>query len=97
MCIKITDPLRIALCSAIVFAGPALFSSAAVRSLESDSLANQVFKIKVVDRQTGRGVPLIELKTTNHISYVTDSGGIVAFYEPGLVNLNVFFLISGHG
>ncbi len=97
MSIKITGPLRIALCSAIVFAGPALFSSAATRSHEPDLLANQVFQIKVVDQQTGRGVPLIELKTTNHLSYVTDSGGIVAFYEPGLVNQNVFFHISGHG
>ena len=97
MYMKVTDPLRIALCSAIVFAGPALFSSAAVRSHESDSLANQVFKIKVVDQQTGRGVPLIELKTTNHLSYVTDSHGIIAFYEPGLTNQNIFFHISGHG
>ena len=49
-----------------------------------DSLC-KYFKIQVVDRQTGRGVPLVELRTTNNIRYFTDSHGIVAFYEPGLM------------
>jgi hypothetical protein len=28
------------------------------------------FKIQVVDRQTGRGVPLVQLRTTNNIRYL---------------------------
>ena len=55
------------------------------------------FKIQVVDRQTGRGVPLVELRTTNNIRYFTDSHGIVAFYEPGLMDMEVFFFIESHG
>ncbi|MHC4559345.1 MAG: hypothetical protein ACYTFW_22820, partial [Planctomycetota bacterium] len=43
------------------------------------------FKIQVEDRQTGRGVPLVELRTVNNIRYFTDSNGIVAFFEPGLM------------
>ena len=55
------------------------------------------FKIKVVDAQTGQGVPLVELETTNNLLYVTDSNGIVAFQEPGLMNRKVFFTIKSHG
>jgi hypothetical protein len=51
--------------------------------------SSQYFTIKVVDDQTGRGVPLVELRTTNEISYFTDSNGIVAFYEPGLMGQTV--------
>lgn len=55
------------------------------------------FVIKVVDEQTHRGVPLIELKTTNDVCWYTDSNGIVAFVEPGVMNQRVFFLVKGHG
>ncbi|WP_165226537.1 hypothetical protein [Aquisphaera insulae] len=50
-----------------------------------------------MDDETGRGVPLIELKTTNQIRYVTDSNGVVAFDEPGLLGRKVHFEIKGHG
>lgn len=55
------------------------------------------FRIQVVDESTGRGIPLVELETVNHIRYVTDSNGIVAFDEPGLFGRKVFFHISSHG
>jgi hypothetical protein len=51
----------------------------------------------VVDDQTGRGVPLVELETTYNGKYVTDSSGFVAFSEPGLMNQKVFFTITSHG
>jgi hypothetical protein len=56
-----------------------------------------VFRIQVVDEQTGRGVPLVELKTVNQVRYVTDSNGVVAFDEPGLFDRKVFFSVSSHG
>ncbi len=55
------------------------------------------FKITVVDEQTGRGVPLVELMTTNDIRYYTDNNGIIAFYEPGLMDQEVYFYIKSHG
>jgi hypothetical protein len=55
------------------------------------------FAIHVVDAETGRGVPLIELRTTNDIRLVTDSNGIAAFSEPGLLGQTVFFHVAGHG
>ncbi|RIX59655.1 hypothetical protein D3P08_05850 [Paenibacillus nanensis] len=59
--------------------------------------AVEPFSIRVVDSETGRGIPAVELRTTNHISYYTDSAGYVAFNEPGLMNDTVFFHMSSHG
>jgi hypothetical protein len=55
------------------------------------------FAITVVDAQTGRGVPLIELKTVHGVRLVTDSNGVAAFHEPGLMDQTVFFHVAGHG
>lgn len=55
------------------------------------------FKITVVDAQTGRGVPLVELRTVSNIRYVTDSRGVAAFHEPGLMDQEVFFFVRSHG
>ena len=59
--------------------------------------AGKPFQITIVDDQTRRGVPLVELKTVNDISYFTDSNGVVAFHEPGLMGKDVFFHVSSHG
>src|SRR5262245_55882698 len=55
------------------------------------------FKITVVDAQTGRGVPLVELRTVNQARYVTDSNGIVAIRDPELMGQSVFFSVKSHG
>ncbi len=55
------------------------------------------FGIRVVDDQTSRGVPLVELETVNHLRWVTDSGGWVAIHEPGLMGQRVFFFVRSHG
>jgi hypothetical protein len=55
------------------------------------------FAIEVVDDATGRGVPLVELTTTGGITYVTDSAGLVAFDEPGLMHERVHFMVHSHG
>jgi hypothetical protein len=59
--------------------------------------AGKYFKITVVDDETGRGVPLVELRTVNQLRYYTDSNGIVAFHEPGLMGQPVFFHVRSHG
>jgi hypothetical protein len=58
---------------------------------------NPYFAITVIDDQTGRGVPLVELRTVNGLRYYTDSAGVVAFHEPGLMGQRVFFHVSSHG
>ena len=55
------------------------------------------FHIQVVDAESGRGVPLVELETVNNIQLVTDSAGNIAFLEPGLMDREVFFHVRSHG
>jgi len=57
----------------------------------------QPFGIQVVDEQTHRGVPLVELKTTSNVSFFTDSGGWAAIDDPAMLGRRVFFLVSSHG
>lgn len=59
--------------------------------------AEAPFGIRTVDAETGRGIPLVELETVNHLRFVTDSAGWVAFAEPGLMERPVFFQVSSHG
>lgn len=59
--------------------------------------AGDYFVIQVVDSDTGRPVPLVELRTVHQVRYYTDSAGIVAFYEPGLMDADVYFHVGGHG
>lgn len=40
---------------------------------------------------------MVELKTVNEVRFYSDSNGIIAFYEPGLMNQEVFFHIFSHG
>lgn len=55
------------------------------------------FQIRVIDAETEHGIPLVELETVNQILHVTDSNGIVAFNEPGLMNQEVYFSIRSPG
>src|ERR1700677_4619397 len=79
-----------------VIVGLSLVSGAAVGQVQPPPRP-RAFRIQVVDEETGRGVPLVELRTVNQIRYVTDSNGVVAFDEPGLFDRKVFFTISSHG
>jgi hypothetical protein len=55
------------------------------------------FELQVVDAQTGRGVPLVELQLVDQTKYFTDSAGRAAIDEPGLENEVVFFHVRSHG
>src|ERR1043165_7025927 len=59
--------------------------------------SNPYFAIEVVDQETGRGLPLVELKTVNSVAYWTDSGVLVAFNEPGLMGEEVYFHVQSPG
>lgn len=79
----------VALSSGIVAAMAALTTAA------DDAL--RPFGIRVVDDATGRGVPLVVLRTTSNLEFVTDSNGYVAIDEPDLLGQKVFFGVSSHG
>lgn len=64
---------------------------------QSQAYNEELFSIRVVDAETGRGIPAVELRTVNNIRFYTDSAGYAAFDEPGLMNETVFFHLSSHG
>ena len=49
------------------------------------------FRVRVIDEATGRGVPLVRLQTVDNIVYVTDSAGMAAIDEPGLMGQKAWF------
>ena len=75
---------------AVAFVGANVISAGAAET-------NAFFKIRVLDADTGRGVPLVELKTVSQARYYTDSAGVVAFNEPGLMGREVWFGVWSHG
>lgn len=64
---------------------------------DSSQARPRYFVIKVTDDRTGRGIPLVELRTVHQLRFVTDSNGVVAFDEPGLMDQRVFFFVESHG
>lgn len=82
-------------CLALLPAGaPAVGAELAPSELPSEKGWHE---IQVVDAQTRRGVPCVELETVDHLRFVTDSAGRVAFSEPGLMSQTVFFFVRSHG
>src|SRR5262245_25607431 len=75
----------------------ALALCAARGTLAADPPPGQWAEVRVGDAAPGRGVPLVELETVNHLRFVTDNAGRVAFYEPGLMGREVFFTVRSHG
>lgn len=59
--------------------------------------ASRYFEIDVIDDATGRGVPLVELRTVDDVRYYTDSAGIVAVDDPELIGQTVYFKIQSPG
>ncbi|MBN1952095.1 MAG: hypothetical protein JW801_12915, partial [Bacteroidales bacterium] len=58
---------------------------------------SDLFIIEVVDMETGRGVPMVEFRTTSKELYVSDSNGIIAFDDATLLGQEVFFSVFSHG
>ena len=57
----------------------------------------QLFRIDVIDAATGRGVPLIELRTPDGASWWTDNQGIVAFDDLTSMGRRLRFEVRGDG
>ena len=66
-------------------------------ALSARALLADGYRIQVVDAETGRGVPLVELTPQNGTRVVTDSNGIVAFNQAALMNQNVPFDFRSYG
>ena len=66
-------------------------------SLPVQAAPQDGFGLRVLDAETGRGVPLVELKTVSDEVFVTDSNGFAAINEPALMNQKVYFAVKSHG
>jgi hypothetical protein len=78
-------------CSIDMVGKVALVCFAVWAMASTDFPARQYAEIRVLDAQTGRGVPLVELETVHHVRFVTDNAGRVAIAEPDLLDREVFF------
>src|SRR4051794_31492390 len=72
-------------------------ASASAAVPQTRPAATQPFAIHIVDDQTGRGVPLVELATVSSVRFVTDSAGYAAIDDPALLGRRVFFGVTSHG
>jgi hypothetical protein len=59
--------------------------------------AQGLYGIEVVDGQTGRGVPMVELSTTSGERFITDSNGLIALNAPELMGRRTWFSVASHG
>ncbi len=54
-------------------------------------------RINIVDEENGWPVPLVELRTTHQVRFVSDNAGVIAFDLPELMNTETWFHVEGHG
>ena len=56
------------------------------------------FRIRVIDKETGRGVPMVRFAVdAASIDHYADSAGVIAFDEAGLMGEDVYFRVEGFG
>lgn len=54
-------------------------------------------RIEVVEKGSGWPVPLVELRTTHQVRFVSDNAGVIAFDLPELMGCDTWFDVIGHG
>jgi len=54
-------------------------------------------RINVVERGSGWPVPLVELRTTHNVRFVSDNAGVIAMDLPELMGVESWFAVEGHG
>ena len=54
-------------------------------------------RIDVVEEGSGWPVPLVELRTTHNVRFVSDNAGVIAFDLAELMGVQSWFYVEGHG
>lgn len=54
-------------------------------------------RIQVVEKESGWPVPLVELRTTHQVRFLTDNNGVIAFDLPELMGKETWFDVLGNG
>src|SRR5262245_22907069 len=74
-----------------------LYSFPLVMMMTASSWGATPYWVRVVDAETGRGVPLVELRTLNAVEFWTDSNGVAIIDDPAFDNQDVAFMIRSDG
>ena len=56
-----------------------------------------LFRIDVRDRENGWPVPLVEMRTTHEMRFISDNAGVIALDAPELMGRECWFHVEGHG
>ncbi|MEI6715370.1 MAG: hypothetical protein WCO60_16560 [Verrucomicrobiota bacterium] len=63
--------------------------------MAAQSGGREICRIEVVEKESGWPVPLVELRTTHHVRFVSDNAGVIAFDLPELMGREVWFDVQG--
>jgi hypothetical protein len=66
-------------------------------ALASGVMAAEPCRIDIVEQGDGWPVPLVELRTTHQVRFVSDNAGRIAFDLPELMGRETWFEVRGHG
>src|SRR6266496_3628905 len=64
---------------------------------DDSAVPRHLCRIDVVEKGTGWPVPLVELRTTHNVRFVSDNAGMIAFDLPELMGRETWFDVIGHG
>lgn len=59
--------------------------------------AAQPCRIEIVDKENGWPVPMVELRTTHDVRFISDNAGLIAIDDTDLLDQKVWFHVKGHG
>ena len=65
--------------------------------LTARTLAIEACRLEVVEKGSGWPVPLVELRTTHGLRFVTDNAGVIALDLPEILERETWFDVIGHG
>src|SRR5512146_2136328 len=74
-----------------------LLLSLAVAAPAAEGLKPALCRIEVIEKGSNWPVPLIELRTTHNVRFVSDNAGVIAFDLPELMGRETWFDVVGHG
>jgi len=81
----------------ILPAALAAFAFLSSKNFARDTLRLGACRIEVTEQGSGWPVPLVELRTTHNVRFVTDNAGVIAFDLPELMGRETWFDVVGHG
>src|ERR1051325_1943673 len=73
------------------------FCSTAGAAEVAKPLVERHFVIEIADEQSGRGVPLGELRTVSNVRFWSESGRLVTIDDADLLGHKVFFYVESPG